>query len=80
MIGLSAKEIIPVIDCPICGAKDVPLSCDSILSKEGESDIVVWSCSACGKVPNLAEDVKVKRCLSPEDMEKMGYALCRRGR
>jgi len=72
MIG-DTEKVVPVIDCPICGAKDVPLSLETAMTKEGSPDIEIWSCSKCGKVPNVAEDIKVKRWLSTRDLEAMGY-------
>ena len=76
-MGLKVTEndkVIPVVDCPVCGAKDVPLSLEVTMEKEGHSDIEIWSCSSCGKVPNIGKDLKVKRYISIKDLKKMGYS------
>jgi len=59
--SLEEKKGVPVIDCPNCGAKDIPLSHIATMVKKGYPDIEIWECSACGAVPNLGSDVPVKR-------------------
>ena len=66
-------KIIPVIDCPVCGAEDVLLSFEATMSKKGHQDIEIWTCSQCGKVPNVGSDIKVKHYISMADLEAMGY-------
>jgi len=68
------RKCIPVVDCPNCGAIDVPLSFHGRYRKEGLPIITVWSCTKCGTVPNLDEDLKVKRYISANDLEKMGFS------
>lgn len=69
------RKFIPVIDCPICGAKDAPLSFEAEFQhkEKGRPSIIIWSCSNCGKVPNVAGDMKIKRYISINDSELMGY-------
>ena len=67
------KKVIPVIDCPICGAKDVPLSHEATMQKEGKPDLEIWQCSSCGKVPNIAHDLKIKRYISMKELEELGW-------
>lgn len=66
------KKIIPIIDCPTCGAKDVPLSHEATMTK-GEKTIEIWACSSCGKVPNVAEDLRIKRWISIKELKALGY-------
>jgi len=66
------RKIIPIIDCPICGAKDVPLSYEVTMSK-GKKTIEMWSCSSCGKVPNILKDLKVKRWVSVKELRELGW-------
>lgn len=66
--------IIPIIDCPICGAKDVPLSHVSTMRKEGHPDIEIWQCTQCGKVPNIGHDIEVKRYVSISELREMGWS------
>lgn len=67
------KKVIPIIDCPICGKEDIPLSYEGTMTKPGNSDIEIWSCSNCGKVPNLAEDIRVKRYISIIELKALGW-------
>lgn len=67
------KKIIPVIDCPICGEKDAPLAYEATMTKKGKPNIIVWSCAHCGKVPNLGEDIEVKKYVSIKELEELGW-------
>lgn len=67
------KKVIPIVDCPSCGAKDVPLSFEGEFTKKGRPDVVVYTCSNCNKVPNVAEDLKVKRYISIKELEELGW-------
>lgn len=64
---------IPIIDCPICEAKDVPLSHEATMTK-GDKAIEIWQCSSCGKVPNIANNLKIKRYISINDLKAMGFS------
>jgi uncharacterized Zn finger protein len=66
-------KVIPIIDCPVCKAKDVPLSHINTLSKKGHPDVVIWECTNCGKVPNVAQNLKIKKYISVEELETMGW-------
>jgi len=68
-----SDKIVPVIDCPVCGAVDTPLSHQATVRKDGYPDIDIWECSNCGKVPNLMQDIKVKKYVSVRDLEKTGW-------
>ena len=64
----------PVIDCPVCGAKDVVMSCEgTYIRREEPKQITVWSCSACGKVPNIEHDIVIKRWVTTAELEAMGW-------
>jgi len=65
---------VPVIDCPECGAKDSPMSYEGTYTKKGHPDIVLWTCSACGKVANITHDIIIKRWITAEELEAMGYS------
>ena len=73
-------KTIPIIDCPMCGVENVPLSFDGEFEdKSGRHrpNIVVWSCSSCGKIPNLVGDVKVKRYISLKELKELGWSFAR---
>ena len=67
------NKVIPVIDCPNCGAKDVPLSHEVTMTKEGMEDIEIWACTNCGTVPNIAGDLKVKAYISIKQLKALGW-------
>ncbi len=66
-------KCIPIIDCPICHTKDVPLSHVAAMTK-GKKTVEIWECSNCGKVPNIGEDIKVKRYISVNELLAMGFS------
>ena len=66
-------KVIPIIDCPNCKEKDVPLSYEGTMVKEGFPEIVIWQCTSCGSVPNILDEVKVKKWVSIKELEEMGY-------
>ncbi len=68
------KKIIPIIDCPICNAKDVPLSYGGTFTKPGCPTVTIWTCTNCGKVPNVANDVQIKRYVSIAELEELGWS------
>jgi hypothetical protein len=41
--------------------------------KEGFPEIVIWQCTSCGSVPNILDEVKVKKWVSIKELEEMGY-------
>jgi len=61
MRAITTKEPdkIPLIDCPTCGQKSVPMNYKTTMVK-GDKEIDIWECACCGKVPNAAEDVEIK--------------------
>jgi len=67
------KKVIPIIDYPVCGEKDVPLSLEATMQKEGRPDLEIWQCSSCGKVPNIEHDIKIKRYISIKELEELGW-------
>ena len=67
------EKVIPVVDCPICGAKNVPLSYHGTFSRPGVQDIQVWECTSCGAVPNVVKDLEVKQWISVEELKEMGW-------
>jgi RNase P subunit RPR2 len=70
-----SKPMIPIIDCPACHAVDVPLSYEGTYQKEGEEDVVIFTCTNCGAVPNMVAEVQIKKWLSLEELEKLGWQL-----
>jgi len=50
---------IPIIDCPVCKVNDVPLIYKDTMRK-GDKEIDIYECGCCGKVPNIADDIKIK--------------------
>jgi len=70
---MDTEYMIPIIDCPLCGAKDVPMSYEGTFTKEGFPEIELWTCTNCKKVPYVEEDVPIKRWITTEELEKMGW-------
>jgi len=79
---MNDEQLVPIIDCPLCGAKDVPLSHEGsfVRHETPEIRIDLYTCSACGKVPNVEEDLVIKRWVSMVELEAMGYKRISRAR
>ena len=73
MVVKDTDKIIPIIDCPICKTKDVPLSLHSTMTKKSHPNIEIWECTSCGKVPNLTHNIKIKKYISVKELEQMGW-------
>ncbi len=58
-IVVKEGEAIPLIDCPVCKTIDVPISFKATMTK-GDKSVDIFECAVCGKVPNLATDIKIK--------------------
>lgn len=59
---------IPLFDCSVCKVRDVPLIYKATMVK-GDKEIDIYECAHCGKVPNIAKDIKITASvkLSPPD-------------
>lgn len=64
-------KIVPIVDCPNCGAKDTPLSFKAQMVK-GEKVIEIWECPECGTVPNFGSDLEVKRWVDIQELKEAG--------
>ena len=71
--------MVPLVDCPWCGEKDVPQSYEGTWSKEGSLDVVIWVCSNCGKLPSLFHSVVIKRWVTAAELEAQGWKLQPKG-
>lgn len=76
-------KVVPIVDCTNekCGAKDVPASYMGCWTKEvskGIKKVYIWVCPDCNTVLNLASALKVKKWLSIEELEKMGWKHSRK--
>lgn len=48
-----------MFDCPICKHENVPLNYKATYTK-GKITLDIYECACCGKVPNIATDIKIK--------------------
>lgn len=65
------RKVIPIIDCPGCGEKDIPLSTKGPFKKKGYPDIYVSFCPNCDRVP--IDESEIKRYVSIKELKEMGY-------
>jgi hypothetical protein len=66
-LDVKEGEDLLLIDCPICGIRDAPLSFKATMAK-GDKSIDIYECAYCGKVPNLGVDIKIKGRIRREDL------------
>ena len=69
---MTEEKIVPIIDCPYCGEKDVPASHRGPYSK-GTIEVHIWSCPSCDSVLNFDRDFEPKKWITVEELEKMGW-------
>lgn len=62
-------KCIPVVDCPHCNNKNVPLSCEGIESGPAGENVYVWMCPMCERVVNTVEGVYIKDLISLRDLK-----------
>jgi Zn ribbon nucleic-acid-binding protein len=60
VITTKSVDEIPLIDCPACKTENVPLSYRCTMVK-GDKTIDIYECAKCGKVPNVSQDVEIKK-------------------
>jgi hypothetical protein len=58
-IRVKTPNEIPLVDCPACKNKDVPLIYKTTFTK-GRIHVDIFECACCGKVPNITDDLKIK--------------------